>query len=147
MKIAVGADHGGFELKEHVVAWLVDHGYGVEDCGTYDGEVSVDYPEFGRLVAKKVTGGECDLGVLVCGTGIGISIAANKVRGIRCSLCHDTFSAKMARQHNDANVLAMGARVIGRGLALEILEAWLGHGFEGGRHQRRVDLIGDMERD
>ena len=140
MKIALGADHGGFQLKETVKTWLLENNYEVEDKGTYD-EQSCDYPDYGEAVARAVAAGEADRGVLVCGTGIGIGISANKVRGIRAALCGDTFSAKMSRLHNDANVLAMGQRVIGAGLALDIVEIWLNTSFEGGRHKARVDKI------
>ncbi|MDX9871700.1 MAG: ribose 5-phosphate isomerase B [Clostridia bacterium] len=144
MKIAVGADHGGYLLKEEIKQWLQEKDYMVEDFGTYSPE-SCDYPDIAKKIAQAVAQGGCDKGVIVCGTGIGVAIAANKVRGIRAALCHDTFSAKASREHNDANILTMGERVIGRGLALEVLEAWLGASFAGGRHQRRVDMIGAIE--
>ena len=146
MKIAIGADHGGFQLKETIRAWLLDKGYEVEDKGTYN-EQSCDYPDYGKAVALEVAGGGADKGILVCGTGIGISISANKVKGIRAALCGDTFSARMSRLHNDANILAMGQRVIGAGLALDIVEIWLSTPFEGGRHQARVDKIMEIEKD
>ena len=144
MKIAVGSDHGGFQLKEAVTAWLKEKGYEVEDKGTYD-EQSCDYPDYGQAVALDVAGGRADRGVVLCGTGIGISIAANKVHGIRAALCGDTFSARMSRLHNDANVLAMGQRVTGVGLALDILEIWMETPFEGGRHEGRVAKIMQIE--
>ncbi|MCL1805919.1 MAG: ribose 5-phosphate isomerase B [Clostridiales bacterium] len=144
MKIALGADHGGFQLKETIKAWLVEQGYETEDKGTYD-EASCDYPDFGEAVARDVAAGKADRGILVCGTGIGISISANKVRGIRAALCGDTFSARMCRLHNDANVLALGQRVTGAGLALDIVEIWLHTDFEGGRHKTRVDKIMKIE--
>ena len=144
MIIAIGADHGGFQLKETVRAWLVENGHEVKDKGTFD-EQSCDYPDYGKAVALDVAEGKADRGILVCGTGIGISMSANKVRGIRAALCGDTFSARMSRLHNDANVLAMGQRVTGPGLALDIVEIWLATGFEGERHQRRVDKIMKIE--
>lgn len=144
MKIALGSDHGGFSLKEEIKNWLKEHDYATEDCGTFSTE-SCDYPDIALTVAQAVASGECDKGILVCGTGIGVSIAANKVPGIRAALCHDTFSAKASREHNDANVLTLGERVIGRGLALDIVEVWLNGSFAGGRHQRRVDKITALE--
>ena len=144
MKIAIGADHGGFQLKENIRAWLEEKGYDVEDKGTFD-ETSCDYPDYGKAVALDVADGKADRGVLVCGTGIGISISANKVKGIRAALCGDTFSARMSRLHNDANVLALGQRVTGVGLALDIVEVWLDTGFEGARHKTRVDKIMQIE--
>jgi ribose 5-phosphate isomerase B len=146
MKIAVGSDHGGFQLKEAIKAWLVEHGHEVEDKGTHD-EQSCDYPDYGKAVAIEVAGGKADRGILVCGTGIGISISANKVRGIRAALCGDTFSARMSRLHNDANILALGQRVTGAGLALDIVEIWLATDFEGGRHEGRVKKIMQIEAD
>lgn len=139
-EIGIGSDHGGFELKEIVKEHLEEKGYTVKDYGT-DSEESVDYPDYGKAVAKGVVAGEVDGGIVICGTGIGISLAANKVEGIRCALCSDTFSARMSRMHNDANMLALGGRVLGRGLALDIVDAWLDSEFEGGRHQRRVEKI------
>ncbi|MDR0468512.1 MAG: ribose 5-phosphate isomerase B [Peptococcaceae bacterium] len=146
MKIAVGSDHGGFQLKEAIKAWLVEKGYNVEDKGTHD-EQSCDYPDYGKAVALEVAEGKADKGILVCGTGIGISISANKVRGIRAAVCGDTFSARMSRLHNDANVLAVGQRVTGVGLALDIVEIWLNTDFEGGRHVNRVKKIMQIEED
>ncbi len=146
MKIAIASDHGGFELKQTVVAYLADKGYDYTDFGTHN-EESVDYPSYGRKVGEEVTSGRYDRGIVICGTGIGIGIAANKVPGIRCALCHDIFSARATRNHNDSNMLSMGGRVIGPGLALEIVETWLGAEFEGGRHQRRVDAIGEIEKE
>ena len=146
MKIALGSDHGGFQLKETIKAWLLEKGYEVEDKGTYD-EQSCDYPDYGKAVALEVAGGKADRGILVCGTGIGISISANKVHGIRAALCGDTFSARMSRLHNDANILAMGQRVIGAGLALDIVEIWLNTDFEGGRHATRVNKIMNIEKE
>lgn len=141
MKVAVGCDHGGFELKEKVVAFLEEKGYEVEDfgCNSLD---SVDYPVYGKKAAKAVADGECEKGIVICTTGIGISISANKIKGIRCALCSDTLSARMTRLHNDANVLAMGAGIIGPNLALDIVETFLTTEFSGEeRHQRRIDLI------
>lgn len=144
LKIALGSDHGGFNLKEEIINWLKEHNYSFEDYGTFSTE-SCDYPDIALTVAHAVSSGECDKGILVCGTGIGVSIAANKVPGIRAALCHDTFSARASREHNDANVLTLGERVIGRGLALEIVATWLTGSFAGGRHQRRVDKIMALE--
>lgn len=140
MLIAIGSDHGGFHLKEDIKAFLTEKNIDYRDVGTFSTE-SVDYPDFALKVAKAVTSGECDKGIVICGTGIGVSIAANKVKGIRAALCHDVFSAKMSREHNDANVLAMGERVIGRGLARMIVDTWLNAKFAGGRHSRRVEKI------
>lgn len=144
MKVAVGCDHAGFPLKRAVLEALERLGAEVLDLGT-DSLEPVDYPDFGEKVGRAVAGGEADFGIALCGTGIGVAIAANKVRGVRAALCHDTFSARMSRAHNDANVLTMGARVIGPGLAQEIVEAWLKAGFDGGRHAIRVEKIGRIE--
>ncbi|MGB9840814.1 ribose 5-phosphate isomerase B [Thermovenabulum sp.] len=144
MKIAVASDHGGYELKEKVVEFLKEKGYDFQDFGTFSKE-SVDYPDMALIVAEKVAKGEFERGILICGTGIGISIAANKVKGIRAALCNDVYSARMSRLHNDANILAMGGRVIGPGLALLIVEEWLKTPFEGGRHKVRVDKITKYE--
>lgn len=139
--IAIGSDHGGFALKERVIQYLQEKGYEYEDKGCYS-KASVDYPEFGHAVAKAVADGSCEKGIVICTTGIGISISANKVPGVRCALCGDSFSAKMTRLHNDANVLAMGAGIVGENLALEIVETFLQTAFSGDeRHQRRIDLI------
>ena len=141
MKVAIGCDHGGFELKEKVVAFLQEKGYEVKDCGC-NSTASVDYPTYGRATAQAVANGECEKGIVICTTGIGISITANKVKGIRCALCSDTLSAKMTRLHNNANVLAMGAGMIGPNLAFDIVETFLTTDFSGDeRHQRRIDLI------
>ncbi len=140
MKIAVGCDHGGVDLKMAVVKVLQKWGHEVLDFGTNDHE-SVDYPVYGRRVAEAVVAGEADRGIVICGTGIGISIAANKVKGARCALCHDEFTARLTRQHNDANIMAMGGRVIGEGLALSMVKVFLETEFEGGRHQRRIDQL------
>lgn len=140
MKIAIGSDHGGYELKEKIKVFLEQKGYEFEDFGCYS-ENSVDYPEYARKVAHNVVDSTFDKGILICGTGIGISIAANKVKGVRCSLVHDLESAKLTRQHNDANILAMGGRIVDHDLALEITETWLTTEFEGGRHLRRINKI------
>lgn len=144
MKIAIGSDHAGFELKEEIRNYLEDKGYEYIDCGVYNTD-SADYPIQAKLTCDKIISGECDRGILCCGTGIGISIAANKVKGIRAACCSDYFSAKYTRLHNDANVLCMGSRVIGKGEALELVEVFLNTEFEGGRHQRRIDLITALE--
>lgn len=144
--IAVGSDHGGFRLKEEVKNYLQEKGYQVRDFGT-DTEDSVDYPDFALQAARAVAAGEFQAGILICGTGIGMSISANKVKGIRAALCHDTFSARMSREHNDAQVLCMGQRVIGTGLALDIVKVWLESKFTGGRHCRRVEKIQSYERE
>ena len=146
MRIAIANDHAGLELKREVAEGLAALGHGVEDFGTHDNS-SVDYPDFATRVAQAVRGGEVELGVLVCGTGIGMSIVANKYRGVRAALCTTEFEARMARQHNDANVLCMGERVVGPGLGRAIAEAFAGTAFEGGRHLRRVAKIADAERE
>lgn len=146
MKIGLGSDHGGFELKKEILDHLNKKGIACEDFGTYTKD-SCDYPDYAYKVAKAVVAGTCDLGILVCGTGIGISIAANKVEGIRCAVVSDTFSAEMSRAHNNANILALGERVVGKGLALKIVDTWLEAGFEGGRHTGRVDKIMAIEKD
>ena len=137
MKIGIGSDHGGFELKEYIKDYLEKEGIEYLDYGTYS-EESVDYPDYGKKLAEAVIAGEVDKGIAICGTGIGISIACNKVKGIRCALCHDTYSARMSIEHNNANMLALGGRVVGKDLALEIVSVWLKAKFEGGRHARRV---------
>lgn len=144
MKVAIGCDHGGFHLKETIKEVLKDMQIEFTDFGTHSTE-SVDYPDIAALVAKAVAAGEYDRGILICGTGIGIGIAANKVDGIRAALCHDTFSAHASREHNNANVLTMGERVIGTGLATDIVKIWLTTDFAGGRHERRVAKIADLE--
>ena len=139
--IAIGSDHGGFDLKEAVKKHLQERGFEVKDCGTYSKD-SCDYPQFGRAVGEAVASGECEKGIVVCTTGIGISIATNKVPGVRCALCSETLSAKMTRLHNNANVLAMGGGMIGTNLALDITDVFLDTEFSGEeRHQRRIDLI------
>ncbi|SKC56456.1 ribose 5-phosphate isomerase B [Maledivibacter halophilus] len=144
MKIAIGSDHGGYNLKEAIKNHLEEKGIEYKDFGTSSTE-SVDYPEFGMKVAEAVKSGDYDRGIVCCGTGIGISISANKVTGIRCAVVSDTFSAEMSRAHNNANVLALGERVVGQGLALKIVDVWLKEEFEGGRHERRVGKITDIE--
>mgnify|MGYP001206599543 CR=1 FL=1 len=144
MKLAIGSDHAGYRLKKEVLTVLEDMDIEIEDVGC-DCEDSVDYPDFALPVAEKVASGEADKGILICGTGIGMSISANKVKGIRCALVHDVFSAKATRAHNDSNILAMGERIVGPGLAAEIVKAWLGTEYEGGRHARRVEKMMNIE--
>lgn len=144
MLVAIGSDHGGFHLKEAIKEHLVEKGIPHRDFGTYSTD-SVDYPDIAKQVAAAVAGGEFTRGIIICGTGIGVSIAANKMKGIRASLCHDVFSAQMAREHNDANILALGERVIGVGLATMIVDKWLTSEFAGGRHGRRVDKITQLD--
>ena len=140
MKIAIACDHGAYDLKETVKKHLTEKGYEVKDFGTHS-KYSCDYPDFAGPAAQAVASGECDKGIVLCTTGIGVSITANKVKGIRCCLLSDLLSAKMTRQHNDTNVMAMGAAIVGEMLALQIVDTWLGTEFEGGRHQRRVDKM------
>ena len=142
--IAIGSDHAGFGLKEEIRQYLDEQGIEYTDYGAYNTE-SCDYPVYGEKVARAVASGQAERGIVICGTGIGISMAANKVKGIRCAVCGDCFSAEMARLHNDANVLALGARVTGGGLARKIVEIFLNTQFEGGRHAQRVALIGALE--
>ena len=142
--IAIGCDHGGFELKNIIVSYLEELGYEYTDCGVYN-ENSVDYPDVAKIVCSKIQKKECELGILVCGTGIGMNMCANKHKGIRAAQCHDTFSAKMTRQHNDANVLTMGGRVVGSELAKEIVYEFLNNKFEGGRHENRVRKMMEIE--
>src|SRR5690554_2745091 len=144
MKVAIASDHGGVNIREEIKSLLKELGMEYEDFGC-ECETSVDYPDYALPVAEKVAKGEFDRGILICGTGIGMSIAANKVKGIRCALCHDVFSAKATREHNDTNVLAMGERVIGPGLAREIAKTWLTTEFTGGRHERRIGKITEYE--
>lgn len=144
MKIAIGSDHGGYTLKQTVMKHLEEKGVEYKDFGTYTQD-SCDYPVYGEAVGRAVAGGEFDMGIIICGTGIGISLAANKVHGVRAAVCGDCYSAEMARRHNDANILAMGERVLGPGLALKIVDTFLASPFEGGRHQRRVDGIMAIE--
>ena len=142
--IAIGSDHGGFELKNKIVKWLLDNGYDIKDFGVYENK-SVDYPDIAEVVCKSITSGECDRGILVCGTGIGISIAANKIKGIRAAVCGDIYSAAMTKRHNNANVITLGGRVVGEDVGIEIVKAWLTNEFEGGRHQNRIDKITNLE--
>ena len=140
IKIAIGSDHGGFEYKASIIKALQVKGYDVVDMGTYS-PASCDYPIIAKKVARAVAKGDFEKGILVCGTGIGMSMAANKVKGIRAAVCGDTFSARATRAHNNANILCLGQRVVGEGLALDIVDIWLTTKFEGGRHERRVNMI------
>ena len=142
--LALGCDHGGYPLMKEVIKYLEDNKIAFKNFGTYS-EASVDYPEYAKKVAHAVAEGECEKGILICGTGIGISIAANKVKGIRACVCSEPYTAKLSRMHNNSNVLAFGARVVGSELAKMIVDEWLAAEFEGGRHQRRVDMIMDIE--
>jgi len=144
MKIAISSDHGGNRLRQEVCQLLIERGIEFEDFGPATND-SVDYPDYAATVCEGVASGRFDRGILICGTGIGMSIAANKVKGIRCALVHDVFSAKATREHNDTNVLAMGERVIGPGHALEIVSTWIETSFEGGRHERRVAKLMELE--
>ena len=143
MKIAIGADHGGFQLKEKVARMLEQLGHRVEDTGCHSSD-SVDYPDFADPVVAKVAEGECDRGILICGTGIGMSLAANRNRKIRAANCHDEYTARMSREHNDANILCLGARVIGEGVAVDLVKVWLDTPFAGGRHQQRIAKYSDI---
>lgn len=145
MKISIGCDHGGYPLKAHIQSYLESKGYEVVDCGCNSTD-SVDYPAFGKAAAEQVASGACDTGIVICTTGIGISIAANKVKGIRCALCSEPLSAEMTRRHNNANMLAMGGGMIGKNMAERIVDTFLSTEFEGGRHERRVNLIMDIEK-
>ena len=142
--IAIASDHGGYALKEHIKAYLAAKGIPCQDFGTHSTD-SCDYPVFGKAAAEAVASGQCEKGIVICTTGIGISITANKVKGIRCALCADSLSAEMTRRHNDANMLAMGAGIVGPNLAERIVDVFLATEFEGGRHARRVGLITQME--
>lgn len=144
MKIAIGCDHAGIVLKQAVLKHLEERDFEIIDVGTYSTE-SCDYPVYGYKVAELIKNGEAEAGVLICGTGVGISLAANKVKGIRAVVCSEPYTAKMARTHNDANIVSMGARVVGEGLAFDIVDAFFDAKFEGGRHQRRVDLLSRIE--
>lgn len=143
--IAIGSDHGGYALKQQLMKHLTDLGLEYKDYGTYS-EESCDYPIYAEAVARAVAGGEAERGILICGTGIGMSMAANKIHGIRCALCGDCYSAELTRRHNDANILALGARVLGEGLAEKIMDTFLTTEFEGGRHACRIGLIADLEK-
>jgi len=144
MKVAIGSDHGGFHLKNNIMQLLDEQGISFQDYGVFTTD-SVDYPDISSSVARAVTSGECDRGIIICGTGIGVCIAANKIKGIRAALCHDIFSAQMSREHNDANILTLGERVIGVGPARMIVEKWLTTEFAGGRHSCRVEKITALE--
>ncbi len=144
MKITIGSDHGAVNLKDEIKKVLSELNVEIDDVGTF-GTDSVDYPDIAEKVCAAVTSGQADKGIVLCGTGIGISIAANKIHGIRCALCNDVYSAKMSRKHNNANVLAMGGRVLGFGTASEIVRAWIETEFEGGRHEKRIKKISDLE--
>ena len=145
MKIAIGCDHGAFDLKNVVVKHLQGKGYEVADFGCYSLD-SCDYPDFAKAAAEAVASGECEKGIVLCTTGIGISIAANKVKGIRCALLSDPLSARMTREHNDTNMMAMGAGIVGKNLALEIVDTWIGTEFSGeAKHQRRIDKVMALE--
>ena len=143
--VALGADHAGWELKEALKAWLIDQGHQVLDFGTHSPD-PVDYPDYAEQVAEAVTVAKVERGILVCGTGIGMAITANKVPGVRAAACSDLYTARMSREHNDTNVLALGGRLMGREMALEIVKAWIETGFAGGRHSGRVDKISAVER-
>ena len=140
MKIAIGSDHGGFDMKEIVAAYLKDLDHEVEDAGCFSTD-SVDYPEVADKVCGLVQDGRCDQGILICGTGIGVCIAANRHRDIRAALCHEAYTARMSRQHNNANILCLGGRVLGIEIALDVVGTWIETSFEGGRHQRRIDMF------
>jgi ribose 5-phosphate isomerase B len=144
VKITIGADHGGYLLKNLIVDHLKNNGHEVQDCGTHTSE-SVDYPNFAKDVTSAITSENAELGILVCGSGIGMSMAANKVNGIRAALCFNAYMGRMTRAHNNANVLCLGERVLGSGTALDIVDAFVNTNFEGGRHQRRVDLVTELE--
>lgn len=144
MKISIGSDHAGLPLKQQIINHLKDESHEINDFGTYTGE-SCDYPDYALKVAEDIKNGNSDLGILVCGTGIGISIAANKVPGIRAALCSDTFSAHACREHNNANILALGQRVVGEGAALDIVDTFLKSKFQGGRHEKRLDKVAKIE--
>ena len=143
-RVVLSSDHAAIALRQAIAAHIAAHGWEVIDIGPTTSE-STPYPERGADAARRITSGDCDLGIILCGTGQGIMMAANKVKGIRCGVCSDTFSARMIRAHNDANMLSLGARVIGEGLALDIVDAFLNARFEGGRHATRVEMIGALE--
>ena len=143
-KIAIASDHGGFDLKESIIAHLLNSGWEVDDLGPHSTD-SVDYPDYGIKLAEEVSEKKVERGIVICGTGIGMSIVVNRYPGIRGTLCSDVFTAKLCREHNDSNILVMGGRVIGKGLAAEIVNTWLNTPFEGGRHQRRLDKINQID--
>lgn len=142
--IALGSDQAGFELKQEIIRYLDEKGLEYKDYGSYNAD-PVDYPVYGKLVANAIVSGECEKGILICGTGIGISIAANKVKGIRAAVCSEPTTARLVKQHNNANIIAFGARIVGMETAKDILDAYLNAEFEGGRHQKRIDLIHAIE--
>lgn len=144
MRLAIGCDHVGVELKEHIKQYLIKQGHEITDFGT-DSKERTDYPIYGEKVAKAVSRGEYDRGILICGTGVGISLAANKVKGIRAAVCSEPYTARLSREHNNANIIAFGARVIGVGTAEMIVDAFLLAEYEGGRHQKRLDMIAEIE--
>lgn len=144
--IAIGSDHAGYELKKEIISYLAEKGYKIKDFGTGCKETSVDYTDFGLLVAESIQRGECEKGIVICGTGIGISISANKVPGIRAALCTNCYMARMSREHNNSNILALGSRVLGVDLALDIVDTWLKTDFKKDRHKIRVDKIAEIER-
>jgi ribose 5-phosphate isomerase B len=144
MKVAIGSDHGGLQLKQEIIRYFEENGINYEDCGAYR-DTSVDYPDYAAIVGGKIVANEADLGILVCGTGIGMSIAANKLHGIRAAVVSDEYSARMSREHNNANILCLGERVVGRDLALSIVKVWLAAEFQGDRHARRIDKIKKLE--
>lgn len=143
-KIAIASDHGGFDLKESIITHLLNTGWEVDDLGPHSAD-SVDYPDYGIKLAEEVAEKKVERGIVICGTGIGMSIVVNRFPGIRGTLCSDVFTAKLCREHNDSNILVMGGRVIGKGLAAEIVNTWLNTPFEGGRHQRRLDKINQID--
>ena len=143
--LAIGSDHGGYQLRQYIMKCLDERGVEYKDFGACS-EESCDYPVYAEAVSRAVVSGECEKGILICGTGIGIPIAANKVHGIRAALCSDCYSAEFTRRHNDANILALGARVVGSGLAMKIVDTFLSTPFEGGRHAKRVELISELEK-
>lgn len=145
MKIILGADHGGYELKNSISEWLKTQGHEIKDIGAFSSE-SVDYPDYSKIVGEEVVKGNFDRGVLVCGSGVGISIAANKVKGVRAVLCHDVVIARLSREHNDTNIIAMGGRFIAKELAYEILNVWINTEFSGGRHSKRIEKISLLEK-
>ncbi len=142
--ICIGGDHAAFELKNHLRDYLIKKGYDVKDVGV-DAPISVNYPAYGEKVARDVASGECEYGIVICGTGIGISMAASRVKGIRCALCTNTYMARLARQHNNANIIALGARVVGSGIAEEMVDVFLNTDFEGGRHAVRVAMLDEIK--
>lgn len=142
--LAIGCDHGGYQLKQYIMKCLSGEGVEFKDFGTYS-EESCDYPVYAEAVSRAVVSGECERGILICGTGIGISIAANKIKGVRAALCADCYSAEFTRRHNDANILALGARTVGSGLAMKIVDTFLNTSFDGGRHAERVAMIHKLE--